>query len=245
MMLNTIPKNMSVAVLNLPSAKRYQENLDKLLELVRANSDKQIIVVPEVYLTAYDYDHLLTAAMFSAKALKILKQEINEQILVLTVIVEDGEGFVNQAVVIHKHKIVYKQNKVKLFKLGDEDLYLYAGKKKKVMPFEIDGVKYALLICFELRFKDLWKQVEGVDIVLIPARWGLLRKKHLEILSSALAVMNQCYVLLSNSSDYDMASSSAIISPNGTAIMDDSKEVVEGVVDFREIKKMRRYIVMD
>jgi predicted amidohydrolase len=159
--------------------------------------------------------------------------------------VEDGEGFVNQAVVIHKHKIVYKQNKVKLFKLGDEDLYLYAGKKKKVMPFEIDGVKYALLICFELRFKDLWKQVEGVDIVLIPARWGLLRKKHLEILSSALAVMNQCYVLLSNSSDYDMASSSAIISPNGTAIMDDSKEVVEGVVDFREIKKMRRYIVMD
>jgi len=57
--------------------------------------------------------------------------------------------------------------------------------------------------------------------------------------------MNQCYVLLSNSSDDDMASSSAIISPTGTMIMDDSSEVVEGVVDFREIKKMRRYIVMD
>jgi hypothetical protein len=28
-------------------------------------------------------------------------------------------------------------------------------------------------------------------------------------------------------------------------VMDDSSEVVEGVVDFREIKKMRRYIVMD
>jgi len=244
-MIRSIPKNMQAVVLNLPSAKRYQENLDRLLDILRAEQDKQIIVAPEVYLTAYDYEHLSTAAMFSAKALKILKQEVGEQILVLTLILEEGDGFVNQAVVIHKHKVVYRQNKVKLFKLGDEDLYFHAGKKKKIMPFEIEGVKYAVLICFELRFKELWKQIEGVDIVLIPARWGLLRKQHLEILSSALAVMNQCYVLLSNSADEDMASSSAIISPYGHVVKDDSAEVVEGVVDFREIRKMRRYIVMD
>ena len=96
-----------------------------------------------------------------------------------------------------------------------------------------------------MRFKDLWKQIEGADIVLVPARWGLPRKKHLEILSTALAVMNQCYVVLSNSSDTDMASSSAIISPNGDSVIDDKKEAIEGVIDFREIKKIRRYIVMD
>ena len=241
----SIPKNMEAAVLQLPSKMRYQENLDKLLELLKENQDKQIIVAPEVYLTAYDYEHLTTAAKFSAKALKILKSEVNEQIVVITLILEEDNYFVNQAVVIHKHRVVYRQNKVKLFKLGDEDLYLMAGKKKKIQPFEIEGVKYALLICFELRFKDLWKQIEGVDIVLVPARWGLARKKHLEILSSALAVMNQCYVLLSNSSDPDMASSSAIISPNGDLLMDDTKEVLEGMIDFREIKKIRRYIVMD
>jgi predicted amidohydrolase len=236
---------MDVAVLQLSSAKRYQENLDKLLEYVREHQDKKLIVAPEVYLTAYDYEHLTTAAKFSAKALKILKQEINEQIVVLTLVLEEGDGFVNQAVVIHKHKVVYKQSKVKLFKLGDEDLYFHAGKKKKIMPFEIDGIKYAILICFELRFKDLWKQIEGVDVVIVPARWGLLRKKHLEILSSALAIMNQCYVMVSNSSDDDMASSSAIISPYGDIVMDDSQSILEGVIDFREIKKIRRYIVMD
>jgi len=236
---------MNVALLQLPSKKRYQENLDKLLELLKTHKDKQIIVAPEVYLTAYDYEHLLTSAKFSAKALKILKQEVNEQIVVLTVVLEEEDHFVNQAVVIHKHKVIHRQNKVKLFKLGDEDIYLEAGKKKNIKPFEIEGVRYALLICFELRFKDLWKQIEGVDIVLIPARWGLLRKKHLEILSQALAVMNQCYVLLSNSSDADMASSSSIITPNGKVVINDKKEVIEGVVDFREIKKMRRYIVMD
>ena len=57
--------------------------------------------------------------------------------------------------------------------------------------------------------------------------------------------MNQCYVVSSNASDIDMASSSAIISPLGEVTMDDKKEAIEGTIDFREIKKMRRYIVMD
>ena len=236
---------MNVAALQLPSEKRYQTNLDKLLHYIHLHRDKEIIVAPEVFLTAYDYEHLATAAKFSAMALKLLKKEIDSQILVLTLLIQEDEVFYNQAVVIHQHKVVHRQEKVKLFKMGDEDLYLTAGKKKRIKPFEIDGVKYALLICFELRFKDLWKQIEGADVVLVPARWGLPRKRHLEILSQALAVMNQCYVIVSNSSDPDMASSSAIISPNGDVIMDDTLEAIEGTVDFREIKKMRRYIVMD
>jgi len=236
---------MEAVVLQLPSSKRYQANLDTLVGYLHTYQEKDIIVAPEVYLTAYDYEHLATAAKFSAKALKTLKQIVDRQIVVLTLILEEGDEFVNQAVVIHKHKVVHRQDKVKLFKLGDEDIYLRAGKEKKIKPFEIEGVKYALLICFELRFKALWKQIEGVDVVLVPARWGLPRKRHLEILSQALAVMNQCYVLLANSSDSDMASSSAVISPNGDTVMNDGSEAIEGTVDFREIKKIRRYIVMD
>lgn len=238
-------KPMPVVALQLPSEKRYQTNLERLLEYIQIHRDKEIIVAPEVFLTAYDYEHLATAAKFSAKALKVLKQEIDESILVFTLLIEEGDVFYNQAVVIHRHKVMHRQEKVKLFKLGDEDLYLVEGKKKRIKPFEIDGVKYAILICFELRFKELWKQIEGADVVFVPARWGLPRKRHLQILSQALAVMNQCYVIVSNSSDSDMASSSAVISPNGNVIMDDSLEAIEGRIDFREIKKLRRYIVMN
>ena len=239
------PITLDVVTLQLPSHQRYQENLDALLVHLETHNDKHIVVAPEVFLTGYDYEHMSTAAKFSANALKTLKKEVDKQIVVLTLILEDGDEFVNQAVVIHQHKIVHRQNKVKLFKLGDEDLYFRVGKKRKIQPFEIEGVKYALLICFELRFKDLWKQIEGADVVLVPSRWGKIRKQHLEILSRALAVMNQCYVVVSNSSDDDMASSASVISPAGNVTMDDTLEAVEGTIDFREIKKMRRYIVMD
>lgn len=236
---------MDVVTIQLPTKKRYQENLDALLAHLHVQQDKHIVLVPEVFLTSFDYAHMITAAKFSANALKTLKKEVDEQILILTVILEDGDDFLNQAVVIHKHKIIYRQDKVKLFKLGDEDLYFREGKRKKIQPFEIEGIKCALLICFELRFKELWKQIEGVDVVFIPSRWGKLRKAHLDILSRALAVMNQCYVVVSNSADSDMASSSAIISPDGSVIMDHALNAIEGTIDFREIKKMRRYIVMD
>jgi len=239
------PKTLEVVTLQLPSHQRYQENLDTLLTHLGNHTDKHLVVAPEVFLTGLDYDHMTTAAKFSVNALKTLKKAVNEQIVILTLVLEEGDDFVNQAVVIHKHKIIHKQEKVKLFKLGDEDLYFRAGKKKKIKPFEIEGVNYALLICFELRFKDLWKQIEGADVVIVPARWGKLRKNHLEILSRALAVMNQCYVVVSNSSDTDMASSSAIIAPTGAVVQDDKQEAIEGTIDFREIKKMRRYIVMD
>ena len=128
--------------------------------------------------------------------------------------------------------------------LGEEDKHLNAGKAEDIGLFEIDGIKYGLLICFELRFKDLWKQLEGADVILVPSQWGITRKKHLEILPQALAIMNQCYVIVSNSAKETMASSSAIYSPNGGVVMDDMLEAIEAEIDFSLMKKMRRYLVM-
>lgn len=239
------PQKMQAVALQLPVVQRYQDNLKKLIECLETQHDKALIVAPEVCLTGFDYKHMRTAAKFSAKALKIIKKMADRQIVVLTLILEEKEGFVNCAVVIHRHRIIHKQEKVKLFALGDETRHFLPGKKKNIKLFEIEGIKYALLICFELRFKALWKQIEGADVVIVPARWGLARKQHLEILSRALAVMNQCYVVVSNSSDKDMAKSSAIISPNGDAVQNDTQSQIEGMIDLRQIKAMRRYIVMN
>jgi len=240
-------QRLKATILQLRSNDSYEYNLERLIDFIRANQNSKVIVVPEVYLTKYDYDNINNMASFGKKALKALKKIIDNQILVITIILKDkkSNSFTNRAVVIHNHKIVHKQDKYKLFKLGKEHKYLKAGKKNKIIPFEVDGIRFGILICFELRFKELWKALEGVDIIVIPARWGIMRKEHLEILSKALAIINQCFVLVANSKDEDMASSSAIISPSGESIFDDNSEVIVGNIDFKEIKKMRRYIVMD
>ena len=234
----------NIALLQLKTTIDYQKNLDVLVEHIKANEDKDLIVAPEVYLTGYDYENFDTSLDFYEKAMEVLLPLISTQIFVFTIVRRENGKKVNQSVVIHNHEVVYTQNKYKLFHVGDEDKYFDAGEKDAIEKFTINGVSYGLLICFELRFKELWKELEGVDIFLLPAMWGEPRKNHLEVLSQAFAIMNQCFVLVCNSANDDMASSSAIIHPWGEVIMNDSLEVIEESIDLREVKKTRRMIPM-
>ena len=237
-------KEYQIALLQLQSSSNYQKNLDQLVSYIKMHQDKDIIMAPEVYLTAYDYDNFDEAIAFYNVAIKTLLPLISSQILVFTIIKREGDNIVNKAVVIHKHKIVHNQNKYRLFKIGNEDKYFQEGEQKSIKPFTINGVHYGLIICFELRFKELWKELEGVDIILIPAMWGEARKRHLEVLSQALATMNQSFVLVCNSANNDMAKGSSIISPWCDVIMNDKVKVLEGTIDLKEVKKVRRLIAM-
>ena len=235
-------KNYNITLLQLESTSSYQKNLERLLEYIKSNQEQDLIIAPEVYLTAYDYDNFKEAVDFYNTAMEAILPLISTQILVFTIIREENNKIVNQAVVIHNHKVVYRQNKYKLFKIGDEHKYFEAGEKEGIEQFNINGVSFALIICFELRFKELWRILEGVDIVLIPAMWGKPRKRHLEVLSQALAVMNQSFVVVCNSANEDMASSSAIISPWGDVVMDDRLELISYTIDLKEVTKVRRLI---
>ena len=234
----------NIVLLQLKTTKEYQKNLDLLVEYIEANQESDLIIAPEVYLTGYDYDNFDASLAFYEKAMEVILPLISTQIFVFTIVRDEEDRKVNQAVVIHQHKVVYRQNKYKLFHVGDEDKYFDAGEKEHIETFTINGITYGLLICFELRFKELWKRLEGVDIVLLPAMWGEARKKHLEVLSQALAIMNQCYVVVCNSANEDMATSSAIIHPWGEVVMDDASEVISYGIELREVKRTRRLIPM-
>ena len=232
----------NIALLQLKTTEDYQKNLDLLVAYIHDNKNKDLLVDPEVYLKGYDYDNFEASLAFYEKAMEVILPLISTQIFVFTLVRYEESKKVNQAVVIHQHKVIYRQNKHKLFHVGDEDKYFDSGEKERIETFTINGITYGLLICFELRFKELWKRLEGVDMLLIPAMWGEPRKKHLEVLSQALAIMNQCYVVVCNSANDDMASSSAIIHPWGEVIMDDESKVIEHGIELQEVKKTRRLI---
>jgi len=232
---------MLVATLQPKTLPTYAENLDYLIGFIQ-KSKADLIVAPELFLTNFDYENFEYAAAFYDKALEVLKSVVKNQTVVLTLTVKEDNNFFNRAVVIHQHQIIHQQEKYKLFKLGNEEKYFKAGSEEKIQKFELNGVKYAILICFELRFKALWKAIEGVDVVLIPARWGRSRTEHLETLSRALAIMNQSFVIVSNAADDDMALASAIISPWGEVISNKESDVIEKKISLKEVKRVRRMI---
>lgn len=220
----------------------FEHNFETLSTLVSQCPENAIVLAPELCLSAYSYDKMHEAANFTNFILTKLEKLSQHKTLGLSLITCKNKQFFNTFMVFHKGQHVYTQDKAKLFALGDETRYFCAGETESIHSFELDGIKIAVLICFELRFPSLWEKIKGADIILIPAFWGEARKMHFETLSSALAIINQAYVICANSSDNGMARSSGIISPFGVAKRDDNSAMITELYDAKEIKTMRRYI---
>ncbi len=234
-----------VALLQLKNSPIYQKNLDKILHYLKTLPDDTIVVAPEVCLTDYDYENLDKACEFGEYAIEELIKSVNSKTLILTILVKSSDNYYNEAIVISRGKIIHKQRKQKLFKLGNEHLFLKAGDGSDIVKFDVDGIECGLLICFELRYKELWQKLEGAEIIFAPSQWGMPRKRHLEIISNALAVVNQCYLLVANSAKEGMASSSAIYAPMGGVVMDDARELIRYSIDLNQVRIIRRYIKLD
>ncbi len=231
---------MTFSAIQIRTTQDFGQNLARLKRYIAQSGD--IVVAPEVVLTGFAYDRFEEAAEFGQKALQELLPLSKNRLICYTQIEKRGEKFFNIAKVLHNEQIIYEQPKVKLFKFGGETDYFTAGELDQVQLFEAMGLRIGLLICFELRFIDIWQRLRGADLILLPAMWGRLRKRHFEQLSEALALMHQCFLIAADSANEDMAKSSAIIDPFGVAYRDDRRTLLSKEVDLGQIKKMRRYM---
>ncbi|MDX1294916.1 MAG: carbon-nitrogen hydrolase family protein [Sulfurimonadaceae bacterium] len=235
-------KKRPLCSLRFASAGSYDENLSYLCSLIENTPDDAVVVAPEVCLTNFDYDNFEAAADFTPTALETLLPLSGSRIIVLTLIERRSNGIYNVAKVLHGGKVLHEQAKARLFKFGGEHDYFAEGSDDEIVLFEVDGLKMGLLICFELRFKALWQKLEGADLIVVPAQWGKLRTEHFVTLTEALAVMNQCYVVSSDSANPDMTGQSGIISPFGEVHRNGNMPCLEGLYDEKEVQKMRRYL---
>lgn len=233
---------MNLIALQVKTDEDFSKNLRHLKELIINSPENSLILAPEIALSGFAYDRMQEASDFSIIAIKQLQELALNKTIALTLITKKNEQFFNTLYIFDNQKIIHTQSKVRLFPLGNELEYFEKGNEEDIKIIEINGLKIATLICFELRFTELWQKVLGADVILNPAMWGLKRKDHYETISKSLALVNQCFVIAANSADSNMAKGSAIISPFGNINRDDDKEVIIENIDLEEISKVRKYI---
>jgi len=228
--------------LSLTTTNNYNTNLQTLLKLIQLGSDKSLIVAPEVCLTGFDYDNFEEAIEFFPYAMEEIKKVSSGKIIIFTIIEKRDSKVYNFVKVIHNGKVVYERAKAKLFRFGSEHEYFEEGESRHVEIVEVEGIKIGILICFELRFKELWQKLEGADVIVVPSWWGVLRAEHFKVLTQALAIINQCYVVASDSLNEDCTKMSAIINPQGAVLLNGNKPCLELEYSKNEIALMRRYM---
>lgn len=220
----------------------YDANLRTLLQLISKTPKNSLIVAPEVCLSGFDYENYDAALAFCDVANEALKEASDGKIIILTMLERRGDEVFNFAKIFHNGAIVFERAKAKLFRFGDEHKYMSEGSGDEVQIVTVDGIKIGILICFELRFKEFWQRLEGCDVIALPSWWGVLRTEHFRVLTEALAVMNQCYVVASDSQNAECTGLSGIIRPHGEVERNETRAILECSFDRKEIVTMRRYM---
>jgi predicted amidohydrolase len=231
-----------IVSLCLSTEENFENNLTKLVLAIVQSPEDAIIVAPEVCLSGFVYDRFEEASAFTPYALDKLMSFIGDRLLIFTAITKLGEEFHNIAYALHAGEIHHAQSKAKLFPLGDEDNHFSEGDASKILPFTFKGITIGILICFELRFKALWQQLEGCDLIAIPAQWGKIRTEHFVTLTNALAIMNQCYVVASDADNEDTSGMSGIINPFGHEMRNNGAPSLDSTYEQRTVTSMRRYL---
>ena len=235
-------KNYKLCSLLFETTSDYEKNLQTLLHLIEQTDENTLIVAPEVCLTSYDYDNISQMLAFAPHATKALQKASCNRIIILTMLEERDGKVYNFTKIFHNGNVVYERAKAKLFRFGDEHKYMQEGSVDDFKIIEVDGIKIAIFICFELRFKELWQKSEGADVIAVPSWWGKLRSEHFKILTQALALMNQCYVVASDAKNEECTALSGIIDPQGKEERNGNTLCLSKSYSKKEISLMRRYM---
>lgn len=202
-------KSLRVALGQMTSADRMQENLDSIYAMIAeaAAQGARLVVFPEnsVFMRLKPGAKLETFDIQGAQAQHIgeLARKHNLHVMLTTPVVRDAHKSVNATVYWRPGAaatIAY--SKIHLFDVEvdgappvRESDYFYSGEKPSIVT--VDDWHFGLSICYDLRFAELYASYQGkVDAILIPSAFLVpTGEAHWHILNRARAIENQCYVL--------------------------------------------------
>ncbi|BCJ86923.1 carbon-nitrogen family hydrolase [Effusibacillus dendaii] len=233
--------------------KNYQKAQHFLKEAMAQNPD--MIIFPEMWNTGYALEQADEVADIDGKRTRELFSEFAKQhhvtIVGGSVLYKDSQsGDVTNTMLVFDEKgnEVIRYDKLHLFRLMDEHLYLKAGNAFGL--FDYKGTTVGTMICYDLRFPFLFRKLvgSGAKLLINTAQWPSARVDHWRTLVISRAIENQSYMIAVNrcgtSRDTAFPGNSMVVDPWGEVLLEgDSNEQIYFVdIDLAKVDAIRKRI---
>ena len=240
-------KNLKVLTVQFEAVLGDKDaNLKKLAKLLKENADAEadVVILPEVFSLGADYDNWQAQAEFipgqTTMLLSGLAELYNTNIIGGSFIEKTYDGkFYNTCIVVDRSGAVvaqYRKNHLFAHNGSRENEFLDAG--DSVINVELDGVKFGLALCYDIRFPELFRKMvqNGTEVFVIPAAFPQERIAQWNILNQARALENQAFLISCN-----QFGCSNIVSPKGEILAqtDVGEVVTQNIINLDEISKIR------
>lgn len=184
----------------------------------------ELVILPEMFSTGFSVDKPELAESTDGEAIQAIKRwakEGNFAIAGSFMASENGKSY-NRGFFCKPDGEISFADKRHLF-IGDEQKYFTAGDKH--LDVEYKGIKFRVLICFDLRFPVWSRNMTGsdYDVLIYTANWPKDRIEAWDALTVARAMENQAYVCAVNAIGTDSYSvkhcgHSVILDPRGKCL---------------------------
>ena len=179
--------------------ENVQANLDHYESLLENVVSTDLIVLPEMFQTAFSMNTFLAEKM-TGPSVSWLKKIAAEKdcALYTSLMISEDDTFYNRGIFVFPSGELSIYNKRKTFGLAKENDYFTAGNKEQIVSWK--GWNIQLQICYDLRFPEICRNRmlengdAAYDLILYVANWPEKRSLHWNALLTARAIENQCYV---------------------------------------------------
>jgi len=222
---------MKVASGQFAVSREWQENAQtciRLMEQAQAGG-ADLLVLPEGVLARdiADPDLVLKAAQpLDGPFLSLIyaASRGNSLTTMMTIHVPTDSGkALNVLLAIRNGEIIARYDKLHLYDAFamQESRNVNAG--NEIPPLvEVAGMKVGLMTCYDVRFPEQARRLalDGAEVLVLPAAWvkGPLKEMHWEVLVTARALENTCYVVAVGECGPRNIGCSLTVDPLGVAI---------------------------
>lgn len=202
-----------------------EKNKEKCLGFIKKAKDDQakMVIFPEMTLTGFsmNVDALAEVNNETVKWFEEKAKEFGIYIGFGYIEKASKKGLNNFSIVSPAGIEMSKYTKIHPFSFGNEPDFYEAG--NNVIITEIEGVKLATFICYDLRFPEIFQVASHqAQVIIVIANWPEARKEHWITLLKARAIENQCYIIGVNrfgeSNGLKYSGDSMVIDPLGSVV---------------------------
>lgn len=222
---------MKVAMGQFAVSREWQENAAICIGLMNnaLAGGADLLVLPEAVLAQdiADPDRVLKAAQpldgpFVTQLLAASRGNMLTTIMSVHVPVEGNKAH-NVLIVLRNGEIIARYVKLHLYDAFAMQESQRVNPGHEVPPLvEVAGMKVGLMTCYDVRFPELARRLalDGADVLVLPSAWvkGPLKEMHWELLTTARALENTCYMVAVGECGPRNIGNSLVIDPLGVAI---------------------------
>jgi len=222
---------VKVALGQFAVGREWQDNAATVVRLMReaGAAGAKLLVLPEGILARdiADPDIVLKAAqpLDGPFMQEVLAASRGSDLAVMGCIhVPAGEGRVfNTLVTVRDGAVIGAYRKLHLYDAFRVKESTNVAPGGEIPPLiEVAGLKVGTMTCYDLRFPEMARRLalDGADVITAPSAWvrGLGKEAHWEVLVTARALENTCYVVATGECGERNIGASMVVDPLGVAI---------------------------